>query len=246
MADFGRDMRSSDSLRGSRIFVFLLVTWITIFTNFALNNVDRCRDVNFQSRILKIFTQGSFFQKTQKFLENVPILATSSRRNSATITDRRKRTDKLNLYGMSSFHYGNFSNFQDGGRRHLAFWKFPIFNGRSGQEGRTASSCQISSKPLKPRLRYGYYSILQDGGRRHLGFLKFQIFNGRNGQEGQAALLCQILSKSLETRLRYGYFPIFQHGGRCHFGFPKFQIFNGHNGQEGRNCISRPNFVKIS
>jgi len=49
--------------------------------------------------------------------------------------------------------YCRFSIFQDGGRRHLGFWKFQIFNGWDVQEGRTA--CQISSKSLKPRLRYG-------------------------------------------------------------------------------------------
>ena len=36
-------------------------------------------------------------------------------------------------------------------RRHLAFLKLQIFNGRNGLEGQTASSCQISSKSLKLR-----------------------------------------------------------------------------------------------
>ena len=36
---------------------------------------------------------------------NVPILAISGRQNSAMITDRRKLTTKLNLYGMSCFHF---------------------------------------------------------------------------------------------------------------------------------------------
>ena len=59
------------------------------------------------------------------------------------------------------------------------------FNGRGGLEGRTASSCQISSKSVKPRLKYGNFSIFRDGGRRHLGFSKFLIFNGGDGQEGR-------------------------------------------------------------
>jgi len=42
---------------------------------------------------------------------------------------------------------------QDGGRRHLGFWKFQIFNGWDAQEGRTASACHILSKSLKPGLR---------------------------------------------------------------------------------------------
>jgi len=54
-----------------------------------------------------------------------------------------------------------FSIFQDGGRRHFGFLKFHIFNGQYGQKGRTATSCQISSKSLKPRLRYGYFSIFK-------------------------------------------------------------------------------------
>jgi len=49
--------------------------------------------------------------------------------------------------------------FPDGGRRHLTFMKFGIFNYRSRAECRTASSCQISSKSLEPRPRYGDFSI---------------------------------------------------------------------------------------
>ena len=50
--------------------------------------------------------------------------------------------------------YGDFSIFQDGGRRHLGFWKFQIINGWDAQEGRTASVCHILSKSLKPWRRY--------------------------------------------------------------------------------------------
>jgi len=39
--------------------------------------------------------------------------------------------------------YGDFSIFQDGGRRHIGFLKFEIFSGRTAQEGRNASPCQI-------------------------------------------------------------------------------------------------------
>ena len=41
-----------------------------------------------------------------------------------------------------------FLNFQDGGRRHVGFLKFQIFNDRKGQVCRSASVCQISSKSL--------------------------------------------------------------------------------------------------
>ena len=39
--------------------------------------------------------------------------------------------------------YGDFSISQDGGRRHLGFSKFQIFNGGDGQEGRTMSPHKI-------------------------------------------------------------------------------------------------------
>ena len=41
--------------------------------------------------------------------------------------------------------YGDFSIFQDGGRRHLGFSNFVNFNNRKAQEGQTALPCQISS-----------------------------------------------------------------------------------------------------
>ena len=56
-------------------------------------------------------------------------------------------------------------------RRLSPSWIFEI--SKEGQEVRTASACQISSKLIKPRPRYGDFSIFRDGGRRHLGFLKF-------------------------------------------------------------------------
>jgi len=59
---------------------------------------------------------------------------------------------------------------QNGGRRHLGFLKF-----RKGQEGQTASPCQISWRSVKPLPRYGDFSIFQNGGRRHLGFKKIKI-----------------------------------------------------------------------
>jgi len=47
--------------------------------------------------------------------------------------------------------------FQDGGRLHLGFLKFQIFNGRDVPEVRIASCCQISSKSVELRRRYGYF-----------------------------------------------------------------------------------------
>jgi len=56
---------------------------------------------------------------------------------------------------------------------------------RNGQEGQTASLCQISSKSLEPRPRYWDFSIFEDDGSCHLWFPKFEIFNVRNSQEGR-------------------------------------------------------------
>ena len=49
-------------------------------------------------------------------------------------------------------------DYQDGGRSHLGFWKFEIFNGWDAQDGRTASVCQILSKSLKQR-RFFYFFL---------------------------------------------------------------------------------------
>jgi len=55
---------------------------------------------------LKKFTmRGRFSEKTQILLTKFPDLATSCLNNSAMITDRRKFTAKLTLYGMSSYHF---------------------------------------------------------------------------------------------------------------------------------------------
>jgi len=76
-ADFGRDPRGSDSLRGSRNFVVFLVTWITHdFTDFPSNNfhefctqqrrsVSRCKRTkqNFENFIIR----GRFSKKRKNF-----------------------------------------------------------------------------------------------------------------------------------------------------------------------------------
>jgi len=66
-------------------------------------SVSRCKlsEQNFENFIIR----GRFPKKTQKCLENVPILATSGHQNCAMITHRRILTAKINLYGMSSFHF---------------------------------------------------------------------------------------------------------------------------------------------
>ena len=58
----------------------------------------------------------------------------------------------------------------------LDFFKFQICKGSNGNEGRTASPCQILLKLLKLQQRYSDFSIFQNGGHRHDGFLKLQFF----------------------------------------------------------------------
>jgi len=48
---------------------------------------------------------GLFSKKTQKLLNKFKGLATSGRYDYAMITDHRKFTTKLTLYGVSSFHF---------------------------------------------------------------------------------------------------------------------------------------------
>jgi len=56
--------------------------------------------------------------------------------------------------GQTVVAISRFWIFQDGGSHNLGFLKFYIFNDPNGQEGQTASLCQILSKSLKPRRRY--------------------------------------------------------------------------------------------
>jgi len=50
--------------------------------------------------------------------------------------------------GQNAAEIWQFFDFSLGGRRHLGFFKFEIFNGVAAQECRTASPCQIWSKSV--------------------------------------------------------------------------------------------------
>jgi len=103
---------------------------------------------------------------------------------------------------------GDISLFQDGGRRHLGFLKLQMFNGRNGPEGQTASSCEISSTSLEPRLRY---AIFRYSKWRPLPsyFLQCRIFNRRTRQECRTASKCQISWRSVKPVPRYDDLSIF-------------------------------------
>jgi len=68
------------------------------------------------------------------------------------LADRVRRAQMhhcTKFYQNRSFHCGNiaiFSNFQNGGHRHLGFLKSWNFIGYCGSEGPDTSPCQISSK----------------------------------------------------------------------------------------------------
>ena len=87
------------------------------------------------------------------------------------------RNDRSNRCGDIAI----FVIFQMAAAAILIFFKFRNFNGLSAVEGQYASSCQISSKSVKPLQRYGDLTVVKMAAVRHLGFVKFEIFNGRNG-----------------------------------------------------------------
>ena len=69
---------------------------------------------------------------------------------------------------------GDFSIFQDGGRRHLGFLYFQNFKGRKVHKGPNASLCRISWPSVKLLLLWRFFDF-KDGAVRHLGFLKCLI-----------------------------------------------------------------------
>ena len=99
-ADFVRDLCSSDSLKGSRNFLFFCQINNAWFHRFPvrqilwlLNTSTSIGEVG--TEFWKFYRKGSFFQKMQKLLRIFPDLVISDRHISAMITDHRKFTTKL-------------------------------------------------------------------------------------------------------------------------------------------------------
>ena len=99
LANFRRDLRSSDNLRGIRNFVFFCQANNARFQRFPVGQISR--NLNTTTSIgvaIKIFGTEFWkyvvFKKTQKFLLKFQGLATLGRNNYATITDRPKFTTK--------------------------------------------------------------------------------------------------------------------------------------------------------
>jgi len=101
-ADFGRNLERQpgffchvNNARLHRFPVGKILRHLNITTSIA---------TEFWKFYRKGLTKGSFFQKTRKILlTKFPCLVTSGRHNYTMITDRRKFTTKLTLYGISSF-----------------------------------------------------------------------------------------------------------------------------------------------
>jgi len=88
------------------------------------------------------------------------------------------------------------------------------------------SSCQISSKSVKPLRGFRHFSISQDGGRRHLGFLKlYYYWQLRSGGSTCITVpnLVKIGQTVFEIRQFFKYF--FPDGGWHHLRFQKFSNF---------------------
>jgi len=72
--------------------------------------------------------------------------------------------------------YRDFCDFQDGGRRHLGFWKIRNFNGLSPAGVQSASPCQISfKKTVKRLLRYSDITVFKMAAVRLVEFQKFKF-----------------------------------------------------------------------
>ena len=109
---FGRDPLNSGSYRGSRNFLLgiyrtiLPISRQTIFYDIWTQQRRSVRRWKLSEQNFGNFTViGRFSKKNAKLFTKFPGLATSGRHNSTMITDRRKLTTKLTLYGMSSFHF---------------------------------------------------------------------------------------------------------------------------------------------
>ena len=93
-----------------------------------------------------------------------------------------------NLVKIEPFRrYGRFSIFQDGGRRHLGFWKFHIFNGWDAQKGRMrlhADFCRNRSNRIWDMAILPFFKM---AAVRHLRFSKVKNFNFLSASEAHCA-----------------------------------------------------------
>ena len=119
MAYFGRYPCSSDSLRGSGNLVCVFGQETTHdfksdnfheFCSQQRRSVSRCKlsKQNFENFIIR----GCFSKTNAKIYRKCSNFGTSGRQNFAMITDCRKFSAKINIYGMSSFHFYCWNQFK--------------------------------------------------------------------------------------------------------------------------------------
>jgi len=110
-----------------------------------------------------------------------------------------------------------------------AILDFRIFKGRNGQEGRTTSLYQISSKSLEPQPRYNDFSKM--AAVRHLGFVKRVWWPPRNGIWWSLSL-CKICWNRCSIFGNMHVFSISQVWLKTPIHAPKFRVFGPLNGEQ--------------
>ena len=144
LADFGRDPRSSDSLRGRRNFVVFCQVNNTRFPVGQISrNLNTTTSIGvamktFGTEFWKFYRKGSFFQNTKIFLTKFQRLATSGRHNYAMSTDLPKFTTKRPSTGClvsiftvrikSKSFPGLYAPRKKGKLTYPNFWQRPMSN----------------------------------------------------------------------------------------------------------------------
>jgi len=113
LADFGRDLHSSESWRARRNFVFfcqvkarttLQISSRPNFTKFEQNTSVGIAMNPVGTEFWKFSCRGRFSKKVEK-IDIFQHIVTSRHHNSAELIDQQKFITKWPFYGMSSFHF---------------------------------------------------------------------------------------------------------------------------------------------
>jgi len=107
-----------------------------------------------------------------------------------------------------------FQFFQDGGVRHLEFYKLKFLTYGPVQRADMHQCAKFCVDRLDLCGDMTVFRLFKMAAVRHLGFLKVRNVTYRSDSEGQYASPCQILCRSVELLRRYSQFSIFQDGGR--------------------------------
>ena len=99
--------------------------------------------------------------------------------------------------------YGRFSIFQDGGGRHLGFWKIKFLTVGTIERGELRQHAKFWRNRSKRAWNIAIFQFFKMAAVRHLEFSKVGNFNFRSHLEAQYASACQISQKSVEPFRRY-------------------------------------------